>query len=74
MTWKIHCVTAHLSYILEEHGRGMADISEQVGESAHHSMKAELQRHKRSEENPSHGKVLHKAVSIYGSYNVFNSL
>ena len=72
VTWKIHCITAHLSYTLEEHGRGMADILEQVGESAHHSMKAELQRHKRSEENPSHGKMLLKAVSKYGSWNVFN--
>ena len=50
----------------------MADISEQAGESAHHSIKAELQRHKMTEENPSHGQMLFKAVSKYGSWNVFN--
>ena len=41
---------AHLSYTLEEHGRGMADILEQVDESVHHSIKAELLRHKSCEE------------------------
>ena len=50
----------------------MADISEEVGESAHHSMKAQLQRHKKSEENPNHGHMLLRAVSKYSSSNVFN--
>ena len=39
VTWKVHCVTSHLATFLSRHGRGMSDVSEQVGESAHHSMK-----------------------------------
>ena len=44
VTWKVHCVTAHLSSFLTKHGRGMADVCEQVGESAHHAMVPFLQR------------------------------
>lgn len=72
VTWKVHCVTAHLAPFLEKHGRGMADISEQVGESAHHAMKVQMQRHQRVESNPVHGDMLLKSVVKFGSWNVFN--
>ena len=39
VTWQGHCVTANLATFLSGHGRGMSDVSEHVGESAHHSMK-----------------------------------
>ena len=33
VAWKFHCVTAHLSYTLEEYSGGMAYILDQVGKS-----------------------------------------
>ena len=52
----------------------MTDISEQVSEAAHHAMKAQLQRHQRSEDNQVHGEMQLKAVSKFGSWNVFNMI
>ena len=52
VTWKVHCVTAHLSSFLSMHGRGMDDVCEQVGEASHHAMKPVLQTHKVAEDNP----------------------
>ena len=72
VTWKVHCISAHLAPFLEKHGRGMANISEQVGESANHAMKAQMQRHQRAESNLVHGALLLKAVVKFGSWNVFN--
>ena len=72
VTWKVHCLSAHLAPFLEKHGQGMANISEQVGESAHHAMKAQMQRHQRAESNLVHGDMMLKAVVKFGSWNVFN--
>ena len=72
VTWKVHCVTAHLSSFLSMHGRGMADVCEQVGDAAHHAMKPVLQSHKVAEDNPKYGKRQLKAVVEYSSWNVFN--
>ena len=70
VTWKVHCVTAHLSKFLSMHGKGMADVCEQVGESA--DMNTELQRHKRSESHPNPGDYLLTAIVKFASWNVFN--
>ena len=72
VTWKVHCVSAHLAPFLEKHGQGLANISEQVGESAHHAMKPQMQRHQRSESNPVHGEMQLRAVVKFGSWNVYN--
>ena len=72
VTWKVHCVAAHLSPFLAKHGRGMADLCEQVGEPAHYDMAPLLQRHKVAEANPKHGERQLTAVVKYASWNVFN--
>jgi hypothetical protein len=72
VTWKVHCVTAHLAPFLAKHGRGMADICEQVGEAAHYAMAPVLQRHKVAEDNPKHGERQLTAVVKFASWNVFN--
>ena len=46
VTWKVHCVTAHLEYMLTKQGKGMAHFAEQTGEAAYHKMKP---AHSRSE-------------------------
>ena len=43
--WKVHW-KAHLAALLEHHDREVADVCEQMGESAHHAMKPMMQRHK----------------------------
>jgi hypothetical protein len=65
-------VAAHLSPFLAKHGRGMADICEQVGEAAHYAMAPVLQRHKVAESNPKHGERQLTAVVKYASWNVYN--
>ena len=72
MTWKVHCVTARLATFLKDHGRGMADVCEQVGEAAHHAMKPVLQRHKRALTHPQHGALQLAAVVKFGSWGVFS--
>ena len=42
------------------------------GEAAHHATKVQMQRYKRSEDNPAHGKVQKEAVAKFSSWNVFN--
>ena len=72
VTWKVHCVAAHLSPFMAKHGRGMADLCEQVGEAEHYDMAPLLQRHKVAEANPKHGERQLTAVVKYASWNVFN--
>ena len=43
------------SPFLAKHGRGMADLCEQVGEAVHYDTKPLLQGHKVAEDNPRHG-------------------
>ena len=40
---------------MDKTGEGMADWSEQTGESGHHKVKIELSRFQMAEENPLHG-------------------
>ena len=47
-------------------GQGMADICEQVGETAHYAIGPV--RHKVAEIKPNHGKRLMDAVVTYGSW------
>ena len=72
VTWKVHAVTAHLTTFLDRHGRGLADVCEQTGESSHHAMVPWLERHKVAEDNPAHGEKQLNAVVKFGSWNVFN--
>ena len=72
VTWKVHCVTAHIAPFLAKHGRGMADVCEQVGEALHYDMAPVLQRHKVSESNVKHGERQLTAVVKSASWNVFN--
>ena len=72
VTWKIHCVTAHLSPFLAKHGRGMADLCEQVGEVLHYDTKPILQGHKVAKDNPRHGERQLTAIVKYASWFVFN--
>ena len=72
VTWKVHCVAAHLSPFLAKHGQGMADLCEQVGEAVHYDMAPVLQRHKVSEDKPKHGEKQLTAVVKYASLNVYN--
>ena len=68
----MHCVAAHLSPFLAKHGRGMADICEQVGEAAHYAMAPVLQRNKVAASNPKHRERQLTAVVKYASCNVYN--
>ena len=53
--WKLHLVVSHLRPFLEKTGRGMADYSEQTGESGHFKVDKEMSRFQRDLENPHHG-------------------
>ena len=46
VTWKVHCVTAHLEDMLTKQGKCMAHFAEQTREAAHHKMKPVLARHR----------------------------
>ena len=72
VTWKVHIMASHLSPFLVKHGRGMADLCEQVGEAVHYAMRPVLQQHKVAEDNLNHGQRQLTAVVKYGSWNVFN--
>ena len=45
-------LVSHLEPILDKTGEGMANWSEQTGESGHHKVKIELSRFLMAEENP----------------------
>ena len=66
VSWKVHLVS-HLPMYLRDRDRGLALVSEQVSESAHHDMKPITQSFKRKETHPLHGKFSKKACSIYSS-------
>ena len=70
VTWKVHCVTAHLEDMLTKQGKGMAHFAEQTGEAAHHKMKPVLARHSRSENQKDHGQTQLTAVTKFASLNL----
>ena len=70
VTWKLHCVTAHLQYVLNKQQKGMAQFAEQTGEAAHHKMKPVLSRHGRTENHREHGTRQLAAVTKFASWNL----
>ena len=74
VTWQVHCVTANFATFLSGHGRGMSDVSEQVGESAHHSMKPMLQWHRKARAHPDHGTMQMNAIVKYNSWKCSTSV
>ena len=70
VTWKVHCVTAHLEDMLTRQGKGMAHFAEQTGEAAHHKMKPVLGRHGRAEMHKDHGQRQLTAITKFASWNL----
>ena len=70
VSWKVHCVTAHLEDVLTKLQKGLAMYAEQTGEAAHHKMKPVMARHHRSEDHKDHGVRQLAAVSKFASWNL----
>lgn len=70
VSWKVHCVTAHLEEFLTRQKTGLAKFAEQTGEAAHCSMKPVMKRHSRSEGHKDHGQKQMIAVRKFGSWNL----
>ena len=51
-------------------GEGLANLSEQTGESSHHKVKQEMGQLKRNGENPRHGEMLLSGCKIFNSKRV----
>ena len=65
--WKIHLLVSHLKPFLEKTGQGMADYSEQTGESGHSKVGKEMNRYKRDLDNPNHGEKMKAGCSRFNS-------
>ena len=59
-------LVSHLEPFLDKTGEGMADWSEQTGESGHNKVKILLSRLQMAEENPLHGE---RMLSGCGRFN-----
>ena len=70
VSWKVHCVTAHLEEFLTRQKTGLAKFAEQTGEAAHCSMKPVMKRHSRSEGHKEHGQKQLSAIRKFGSWNL----
>lgn len=70
VTWKVHCVTAHLEDVLTKLGKGLADMAEQTGEAAHFKMAPVMARHHRQESHRDHGKGQLTATIKFASWNL----
>ena len=70
ITWKVHILVAHVKDYLEMTGEGLANLSEQTGESSHHKVKQEMGRFKRDRENPRHGEKLLAGCKRFNSKRV----
>ena len=67
---KIHILVAHVKDYLEMTGEGLANLSEQTGESSHHKVKQEMGQFKRDRENPRHGEKLLAGCKRFNSKRV----
>ena len=70
VSWKVHCVTAHLEDVLSKLQKGLAMYAEQTGEAAHWKMKPIMGRHCRSEDHTDHGQSQLTAVCKFASWNL----
>ena len=68
VTWKVHCVTAHLEDMLTKQGKGMAHFAEQTGEAAYHKMKPADTAGLKITKN--HGLTQLTAVTKFASWNL----
>ena len=70
VSWKVHCVTAHLEDVLSKLQQGLAMYAEQTGEAAHSKMKPIMGRHRRSEDHKDHGQSQLTVVCKFASWNL----
>ena len=67
ITWKVHIMVCHVRPFLEKTNMGLADWSEQTGESAHHKVEVEMKRFRRDINNPLHGEKMLAGCSRFNS-------
>jgi hypothetical protein len=70
VTWKLHMLVTHLKRLLGRLGEGLADYSEQTGESGHHKVEVEMSRFHLAEENPRHGERMLAGASRFNGKRV----
>ena len=70
VSWKVHCVRAHLEDVLSKLQQGLALYAEQTGEGAHWKMELIMDRHHRSEDHKDHGQSQLTAVCKFASWNL----
>ena len=68
--WKLHLIVSHLRPFLEKIGCGMADYSEQTGESGHFKVSKEMSRFKRELDNPHHAEKMLSACKRFNSKRI----
>ena len=68
--WKVHMVVCHVRPELDRTGEGLGKDSEQTGEAGHAKMSKEMQRFKRSEANPNHGKWMLAGVRRFATKRI----
>ena len=70
VTWKVHMVVTHLKRRLGRLGEGLADYSEQTGESGHHKVEVEMSRFHLAEDNPRHGERMLAGASRFNGKRI----
>lgn len=65
VTIKIHAIFFHVKEFCRKYGKGLGFFSEQAFETVHHDFEETWQNFRRSEELPSYGKKLLRAVCTY---------
>ena len=70
VSWKVHCVAAHLVQFLDEFQVGLARFAEQTSEAAHAAIKPTEQRFLVSEQNANHGDQLKTVASVFSGTRV----
>ena len=70
VSWKVHCVAAHLVQFLDEFQVGLARYAEQTSEAAHAAIKPTEQRFLVSEQNANHGDQLKTVASVFSGTRV----
>ena len=68
--WKLHLIVSHLRPFLEKIGCGMADYSEQTGESGHFKVCKEMSRFKRELDNSHHAETMLSACKRFNSMRI----